>query len=204
MSGETIPGRTDYMEAMVDLAYERGYETITIEEIAGRVGGDRAGFEAIFPSKQACAIAALEALAESNLTAVRGAFRSRPEWPASLRAAAYAHVRWILANPKKMRFGLLETRWAGEVANATRERLFGAYVTMIDAGREVAPDPESIPPYTAESVVGSITQVVAKDVSGRGDRDLLSLVPEMMYLAVRPYLGEEAAKAELTEPPPGT
>ena len=204
MSGDAPADRADYMQAMVDLSYERGYEAFDIEEIAARAGGSRAGFEALFPSKQACAVAALEELAESNLRAVQGAFRSRPTWPDSLRAAAYAHVDWILDNPKKMRFGVLETLWAGELASALREHLFGSYVAMIDAGREVAPDPEAIPAYTAEGVVGAITQVVVKNVSGRGQQDLASLVPEMMYLAVRPYLGEEVAKAELTKSPAGT
>lgn len=203
MSGSGgLPGRSGYMDSMVELAYERGYETVTVEEIAGHAGGSVADFEATFASKQACAVAALEALAESNLAAVRAAFESRRRWPDSLRAAAYAHVDWILANPKKMRFGILEARWAGEVASAMREHLFGAYVRMIDAGREVAPDPAAVPAYTAEGVVGAITQVVVKDVTGRGDRDLRAMVPEMMSLAVRPYLGDEAARAELSKPPP--
>lgn len=200
MSG--APSRSGYMKAMVDLAYERGYEAVTVEEIVARAGGGREEFEATFGSLQACAVAALEDLAASNLGTVRKAFESHPRWPDSLRAAAYAHARWIRENPRKMRFGVLETLWAGEVANATRDHLFGAYVAMVDAGREVAPDPDSIPAYTAEGVVGAVTQVVVKEVSGRGDRDLLELVPEMMYLAVRPYLGEEAARAELSEPPP--
>ena len=202
MSDGAPAGRAAYMEAMVELAFESGYEAITIEEIARRAGGNVVDFEASFASKQACAVAALEELAESNLGAVEGAFRNGRRWPDSLRAAAYAHVDWILANPKKMRFGVLEARWAGEVASATRDHLFGAYVAMIDAGREVAPEPAAVPAYTAEGVVGAITQVVVKEVSGRGERDLISLVPEMMYLAVRPYLGEEVARRELTIPPP--
>jgi AcrR family transcriptional regulator len=190
------------MEAMLDLATEHGYDAVTREEIAHRAGGTVADFARHFPTKQDCAVAVLEELAENNLRAVRGAFDREARWPDSLRAAAYAHVGWILDNPKKMRFGLLETLWAGEMTSALRDHLFGDYIEMVDAGREVAPDPAAIPAFTAEGVVGSITQVVVKNLGRPGGGDLLSQVPEMMYLAVRPYLGDEVARKELKIPAP--
>jgi AcrR family transcriptional regulator len=187
---------------MVELAHERGYDAVSVEQIAARAGGDASEFERLFPSKLACAVAALEELAANNLGAVRGAFDREQRWPDSLRAAAYTHVEWIVDNPKKMRFGLLETLWASELTGALRDDLFGAYVEMVDAGREVAPDPEAIPEHTAEGVVGAITEVVARRLGPELDRELPALVPEMMCLAVRPYLGEEAAHRELTMPAP--
>ncbi|HET7507109.1 MAG TPA: TetR/AcrR family transcriptional regulator [Solirubrobacterales bacterium] len=188
---------------MLDLVYEQGYDAVGLDQIAARAGGGVADFEAHFATKQGCAVAVLEELAENNLCAVRGAFDREERWPDTLRAAAYAHVRWILDNPKKMRFGLLETLWAGEMTSALRDHLFGAYIEMVDAGREVAPDPAAVPAYTAEGVVGAITQVVVKYMGKPDGGDLASQVPEMMYLAVRPYLGEEEARKELAIPPPG-
>jgi AcrR family transcriptional regulator len=194
-----VPGtRSDYMQALVDLAIERGYDAVSVEDVAARAGGSAAGFETLFPSKQACAVAILEEIAEDNLAAVRGAFEAEPTWPDSLRAAAYAHADWILANPRKMHFGLLEIRWASELTGALRDHLAGEYLAMVDAGREVAPDPDSIPASTAEGVVGAITEVIARRIGEADGAGLVDLVPEMMYLAVRPYLGEEAARRELT------
>jgi AcrR family transcriptional regulator len=190
------------MEAMLDLVFEHGYDGVGVAEIAARAGAAVADFAQHFPSKQDCAVAVLEELADHNLRAVRSAFEGEERWPDSLRAAAYAHARWILANPKKMRFGLLETLWAGEMTSALRDDLFRAYIEMVDAGRAVAPDPEAVPAYTAEGVVGSITQVVVRNMSKPYSGDLLSQVPEMMYLAVRPYLGEEAGRKELALTPP--
>lgn len=190
------------MEAMLDIVFERGYEVVTIEEIAERASGSRDDFKRSFPSKQACAVAVLEELAENNLRTVRAAFESESRWPDSLRAAAYAHLQWTLDNPKKMRFGLLEMLWASELTGALRDDLFRAYIEMVDAGREVAPDPDSVPAYTAEAVVGSITQVIVRHLAEPGRPDLPGQVPEMMYLAVKPYLGEEAARKELAIPPP--
>lgn len=189
--------RADYMEAMVDLAYERGYDAVNVADIAAQAGGKEADFVTFFPSKQDCAVAALEEIAESNVRVVRCAFDGEPTWPDSLRAAAYAHARWITNHPKEFRFGLLEALWVGELTGAMRDNLFKEFIAMVDAGRGVAEDPDSIPAFTAEGVVGSITQTIARSL-GKPERDLFSLVPEMMFLAVRPYLGEEAARKELT------
>jgi AcrR family transcriptional regulator len=190
------------MEALLDLVHERGYDAVGVAEVCARAGGDMVDFERLFGDKLGCAVAVLEAIAASNLEVVRGAFDRQRRWPDSLRAAAYAHARWIAENPEKMRFGLLETVWASELTGAVRDRLFGEYVAMVDAGREVAADPDSIPAFTAEGVVGSVTEVVARRLGPEGGAELIELVPEMMYLAVRPYLGEEAARRELTAPPP--
>jgi len=194
--------RADYMDAIVDLADERGYEALTVEEIALRAGGSAADFESTFDSKQACAIAALEEISAIHLAVVREAFASEERWPDSLRAAAYAHVAWIREHPRKMRFGMLEMLWASELTSAIRDGLIGEYIAMIDAGRAVAANPESVLPLTAEGVIGAIAQVMARNGARVEEIDLVAAVPEMMYLAVRPYLGEEAARRELTIPPP--
>jgi hypothetical protein len=74
----------------------------------------------------------------------------------------------------------------------------------VDEGRaEAAPDPE-VSRNTALAVAGGMFQRLWAIV-GEGD-DLpppAEVVPEMMYMAVLPYLGEEAAREELNIPPPG-
>ncbi|HEU5104669.1 MAG TPA: TetR/AcrR family transcriptional regulator [Solirubrobacterales bacterium] len=196
------PHRAAYMEAMVDLAFEQGYENVTTEAIAARAGGSTADFETLFASKEVCARSLFEEHAAENMRQVRAAFDAEESWPDSLRAAAYAHARWIREHPRTMHFGVLEVLWAGEMATVLRERIISAYVEMIDAGREVAADPDSVPPLAAESIVGAIAQVMARNSTQIEELDPMAVVPEMMYLAVRPYLGEEAARAELSMPPP--
>jgi hypothetical protein len=149
-------------------------------------------------------VAKLEKLVADNQRVVRQAFESEEQWPDSLRAGAYAQARWIADHPEEVRFMMLETLWASELTGALRDEFLAEYTAMIDAGRAVAPDPDAVPPMAAESVIGAIIQVLARYSSGQtGERDPVAAVPEMMYLAVRPYLGEEAARRELTIPPPG-
>ncbi len=190
------------MGAMLDLSFAHGYATVTIAQICERAGVQQDDFDACFTSMEACALALLEELAEDHLQAVQAAFDSEKSWPDSLRAGAYAAADWIIANPKKTRFGFVEVLSAGEVTWAFRDTFFQRYLGMIDGGREVAEHPEAIPPSTAEAAIGSITEMVMKRLQ-RGSREAPhNFVPELMYLTVRPYLGEAAARRELSIPPP--
>lgn len=193
------------MDALLDLVSEHGYADVTVEQIARRAGGRPGELEELFGSKEGCAIAVLEGIAEDNLRVVRRAFESAWQWPDSLRAAAYAQAQWIQENPEKMRFGMLEMLWASELTSAVRDNLIAEYLDMVDAGRSVASDPGAVPALAAESVIGSIAQTMTRSGNiGDDDLDPFAPIPEMMYLAVRPYLGEEAARKELTMARPQT
>jgi AcrR family transcriptional regulator len=199
---KTSPYRAAYMDAIVDLTIDHGFENVTVEMIVERAGGSVADFETAFASLEECATKVFEEEAAENLRLVRAAYDAEPRWPDSLRAAAYAHARWIAENPKLTRFGALELQWTGEMAIAVRDRIIGRYVAMVDAGRELAEDPDSVPALTAESLAGAIKELMARNSDKLEERDPSSAVPEIMYLAVRPYLGEDAARRELTIPPP--
>ena len=73
---------------------------------------------------------------------------------------------------------------------------------MIDAGRRELDDPESLTPATAESVGGAIFLRMRQVIDDEGTDRLNELLPELMYMAVLPYLGPEVAAEELKMPPP--
>ena len=50
--------------------------------------------------------------------------------------------------------------------------------------------------------IGGVAETLRRQQEGTLTADAVAIVPEMMYAAVRPYLGEEAARAELSIPPP--
>jgi AcrR family transcriptional regulator len=195
MSERRRVGRAAYARALVELAFASDYAAVTVEEIVAEAGGSSEEFEALFASKQACAVAATEEITTRNLEIIRRAYASEERWPDSLRAGAYAMAKYIA--------GMLDMVWAGELTSALRDQFFAEFVAFVDAGRAVAPDPDAVPPLAAESVIGSITQAIGRYSLERGrERDPVAAVPEMMYLAVRPYLGEEEARKELTIAPP--
>jgi AcrR family transcriptional regulator len=188
-------------EVMLELVIERGYEATSVDQVAALAGVGRAEFERFFASKEECAIAVFDHFQADFETKVMAAYASEPTWPDNLRAAAYAIADWSTQNPRGMRFGTVEMLWISEDAQARRLQGFETFLGMIEAGRQAAPDPDSVPPHTAGRLMGSMAEILTRRMQGKGF-DARAFVPELMALIVTPYLGEEAAARELAIPPP--
>jgi AcrR family transcriptional regulator len=197
----SVAARERLKEAMLELVISRGYEATTVEDVAALAGVGRGEFDECFASKEECAIAVFDHFQADFETEVMAAYASEKSWPDNLRAAAYAIADWSTENPRGMRFGTVEMLWISEAAQARRLHGFETFLGMIEAGREAAPDPGSVPPHTAGRLMGSVAEILTRRIQGKGF-DARAFVPELMALIVTPYLGEEAAARELAIAPP--
>lgn len=208
MSGAGVgadPGseRERIREAAIDVVLERGNEGTTVEAVIERAGVDRAAFDCHFEDLGDCILQAYWTHTNEFTVLVRAAFDRERTWRDSLRAAAYAAARYIRDNPRIVRFGTLQLFQAGAMAQVERESHLHLMVDLIDAGRQELDDPDSLGRGVAEGVFGSIYELVVRDLqAGRGTRSAEEFVPELMFVAVRPYLGLKAAQEELSIPPP--
>jgi AcrR family transcriptional regulator len=197
------PVRERIREAAIDLVIERGYEDVAIEDLLERAGVERAEFERRFESLEDCVLRAYWDYTDDFTARLRAAFEREAAWRDGLRAAAYTAARYIRDNPRIVRFGTIQLFGAGPMAQAQRESHLHQMVDLIDAGRQELDDPESVGRGVAEAAFGSIYEAVIRGIgAGEGVRSPLDFVPELMYVAVRPYLGHEVAREELTIPPP--
>lgn len=190
--------------AIVDLVDEHGYEQTTVEMIVERAGVGRAEFDRYFAGKEDACIQTYDRIAAGVQRRVFGAYEAEGNWREGLRAAGYEITRFFRDNPREGRFGAYEVMKATDLAQARRESTLQLYAGMIDAGRQELDDPDSVSRSTAEAVMGSIIGVLVKRIPSEGLDHALDWVPELMYIAVRPYLGPEAAQEELGIPPPET
>jgi AcrR family transcriptional regulator len=191
-------------KATVDIVYEGGYETLTVAAVVERAGIERAEFDRLFSDKEDLYLGLFEVIAVRFEAEVLAAFETHDEWRDSLRACAYAAASHLRERPREVIFGVLRMYDAGELAQAHRELLLQRMVDLIDLGRQELDDPDSMGRGVAEGVIGSIYGVLVKELQkGRGVSASESFVPDLMYMAVRPYLGHEVAREELSIPPPG-
>lgn len=191
--------RERILDAMLQLATTHGFAAASIEAILERAGVERADFDRCFSGKEDCALAVFARTMERIHGAVRRAYETQEDWADSLRAAAYATADYIAAHPDEARFGAVELLSAGELAQASREAGFRMSIDLVDAGRLDLDDPDSVPPHTAERVIGSFATMVTQRMR-HGATDPYEFVPELMYLAVLPYRGPQAAARELKLP----
>jgi AcrR family transcriptional regulator len=188
--------RAQIVDAVVEIAAERGYGETTIEAIVERAGLDRPAFDRHFRGKYDCFISAWQDLNEECLETMVSAYESAEHWPDRLRAVAVEIVRGLRDDPSRASFGV-EVLAAGDAARARRDMTMRVVAGLIDAGRNQMEDPEAVPHTTAEALAGSAYgQIYSRVVRGAVD-ELPALVPQLMSAAVMPYLGLEAAMDEL-------
>jgi AcrR family transcriptional regulator len=191
-----VPERERIVEALIEIAAERGYAETTIELIVERSGLDRPAFDRHFRGKYDCFISAWQELNEECMREMLSAFNGEGSWPDRLRAVACEIVERLCNDPSRAHFAV-EVLAAGDAARARRDMTMRVIASLIDAGRNEMDDPDSVPHTTAEALAGSAYgQVYAKVVRGQAE-ELPALVPQLMSAAVMPYLGIDAGLAEL-------
>jgi AcrR family transcriptional regulator len=188
--------------AVVTLVRECGYEAPGLEDFANRAGLSAAEVSRRYVDKRTLTSAVLDGAIADFKEGVGAAYMSRDCWPDNLRAAGWATAAWIGTYPDEVWFAMVGVLGAGDMVLARRESLFLWFVTLVDAGREVAPDPSVVAPSAALQVIGSVVETVRRYTEGSLVGDAFITVPRLMYGAVRPYLGEEAARRELSIGPP--
>jgi hypothetical protein len=126
---------------------------------------------------------------EQLKASVREACAGQDEWPAKIAAGIRGAVDFCVANPVAAQALVIETRTAAGQKD---------YLEMVDGfaefiDREVRAEKRPAGP-TDEALVAALTAIVAHHIrSERLDR-LEEAVPELVCLALLPYLGFDEAK----------
>lgn len=194
--------RQRIVAAMVELVAEQGYKATTVKQLLQRAGVTRADFRRSFSGKRVCFLETYDEMSERFVTRVFTAFESENEWRDGLRVAAYAAARWIGEHPHEARYVVIEMVSAGEFAQTRREETLRGFVDLIDSGRKQLDKPDSVSRAMAEGAVGGILGMLTKQLRRGVPARPEDFVPDLMFVAVRPYLGHEAAREELGMPPP--
>ena len=184
------------LDALIEIGAEQGYAETTIATILDRTSLDRATFDRHFRSKYDGFISAWQEINETCMRRMLEAYNSRENWPDRLRAVARRVVEGLLDDPARAVFAI-EVLATGDAARARRDMTMRVVASLIDAGRSEMEDPESVPHTTAEALAGAAYgQIYSRVVRGRPE-ELPELVPQLMSATVMPYLGIDAALAEL-------
>jgi AcrR family transcriptional regulator len=197
------PAPERIQHALAALCAERGYEQLDLAGLCSRAGVGEEEFHRHFTDLDECFSLTVERGTEALLAAVGAAFLAEAGWRRQLRACAWALLDFLRADLDWARLMVSEAAGAPERAREARDRGMQALAALLDLARTELPDPSSVPPATDEVTAGAIYARIHLAVEEDGLAHGEQLVPELMYIAVRPYFGDAAARAELEEPRPG-
>jgi AcrR family transcriptional regulator len=187
--------RERLLDAMAHAVAQKGYKQARVADVVAAAGVSRKTFYEMFADKEACFLAAYEAIFSDIMASVLEAYESRRRWPDRVSAALAALLDRLASEPDYARAGIVEVLAAGTKAIAARDAALVAFRTFFDPSRPEVPD-RGIPPIVAEATVGGIYEVMYRWVIVEGPESLRSLHRELVHLALAPLLGPKAALRE--------
>lgn len=192
--------RERLLAAMLAGVNELGYRDLTVQDVLSRAGASRPTFYENFEDKEACFLALIDTLAERFQEQARVAVAgSEGDWRFRLRRGLAALLQLAAREPDAARALLVEARASSVAARRRLDELLDAFAACIDD--LVQKDPGRSPsPITATGVVGGIESVLYTRLQRKETSDLEALLPALMFFAVLPYEGREAASEELAKP----
>jgi AcrR family transcriptional regulator len=188
--------RERILSAVGDVVSVAGYREMSVEDVIVTAGVSRRTFYEHFKNKEDAFLAAYDAVLLQLLTIVQGAIDAEQTFAARMRAGLSAFLDFLAREPGFARMCIVEALAAGPEAIARRNGAMTAFATLISENAREIGTPLEPPPLTAETIVGGIYEVVYTRIV-RGDiRQLPELLADLLYPALLPYEGRDAAVAE--------
>lgn len=164
--------------AMVATVAEKGYEAMTVADLVELSGVSRSAFYKHFEDKQACFVAAVEALVEPTLRQL-GADESAPPGMERARKAFADLIETIVAQPAAAKMCIVEVYAGGDAGAALVDRMMDRSTEVAAALLEQVPERQGMPRELVRAIVGGIQKVIHKRLYRGQEQELLELVPQL-------------------------
>jgi AcrR family transcriptional regulator len=175
---------------MAESCAERGYLETTVGEVIERAGIDRESFDSHFSDKEDCALAALNKVISETLTVVSMA-NGRGSEPERMTAQIRAVMELMLARPEFARLGFIQARQgATQRAHDGYESAAHVLALMMERAQGAGTRP---PAGAARAALGGGEAVVRRELAGGGDQRLRRMLPDFVYAALVPFVGQREA-----------
>jgi AcrR family transcriptional regulator len=185
--------RRRIVDALITTVAQRSYDRTTLERVLHVAEVPAPVFDEHFENKQDCFLQALDELIGRLECAVLERIARPLPWPERIRLGLQTLLRELAAHPDGARLAMVESLGAGEPAVERLRCALASFVPILEEGLVLTPGAEHLSPLTSEAVVGGIAAIVHRRVLEDHTAELPSLLPDLLYFALMPYLGHHRA-----------
>jgi AcrR family transcriptional regulator len=164
--------------AMVATVAEKGYEATTVADLVALSGVSRSAFYRHYDDKQACFLAAVEAMVEPALQRI-GSDESAPAGMERARQAFASLIELIVSQPAAAKMCVVEVYAAGPEGAALLDRSMEQATALAARLLEQVPEREGLPIELVRALVGGIQKTIHKRLYRGQEEELLELVPQL-------------------------
>jgi AcrR family transcriptional regulator len=186
--------RRRILRAVGELVAKRGYGDVTVELIVKRAHVSYKTFYKHFSGKEECFQALFDSTFRSADRAIRERLAVEPlPWAEQVILALRTLIEWIVADPIIARAVIVETPTVGPGMRERYERASKAFVPLFRAGRELNPRGAELPSTIEDTLAGSVFWSAYQRLIVGEAEVLPELLPELVELVLRTYLGQAEA-----------
>ncbi len=193
--------RERIVDATAAIVAEKGLAGLTIPEIAKRANVSNQTFYSIYASKHEAYLGAQKVgLHQAFQVAVEAYDTHAGDWPAAVAAGIHALIDYLSSEPAHAHLILVDTFAASPDAIEIRNSALDGFGAYLQPGYELAADPP-VPGIAAEAIAGGIWQVLHHYIESHCIARLPGAAPQLVYFALTPFVGPEAAAAQARSQP---
>jgi len=194
--------RERILAAMIATAGTKGYGSTTIGDITRSARVSRDTFYEQFANKEACFLAAYDAITRELLDEMIAAGTSQPRYVDGMRDGVRAYLRFWSERPDAARVFALEVMAAGSEALAHREHTLRSFARLYRAVAERAraeqPGLPTVPDVVSRAIVVAAVELTTQYVREDRVSSLPEIESDVLYLWLMVVAGHEVAAAALT------
>lgn len=195
-SNAHLDQRRRILRAIAELVAKRGYADVTVELIVKRARVSYKTFYKHFSGKEECFKELFDSTTGSTEKAIRERLAEEDRsWADRVVLALSLWIERIVAEPLVARAVIVEAPTVGPGMLQRYERTTKTFVPLFREGRELNPRGAELPATVEDTLSGSIFwSAYQRLIVGEAER-LPELLPELLELVLRTYLGQaEAAR----------
>jgi AcrR family transcriptional regulator len=191
--------RERIFDAIANLTASSGYPTLSLDEVAAEAAVSLQTFYAHFAGKEDAFVATYEtgharAMAVINQTLVR-----QKSWIGAVRAGAAALLELLACEPSYAHLALVDVMIAYPHMAQRAHQANDFYAGLLDL-RTARDAPSLLPsPVVGEAIVGGVFELLHDYVLRGQSHRLPELADHVVYIALAPFMGAEAAWQAITE-----
>ena len=186
--------RDRLLDAMARSCAEKRYAEVSVADVVSAAGVSRSTFYETFTGKEACFLAAYDAILGRFVTEVIRACQAPGlAWPEKIELGTEACLDFMAAEPAFARMCLIDMFSAGPSA---RERYLSAVrliAGFVDGGRSLMPGRGQVPESVSRMAVCGAAVVIRAEIVADRTRELPRVGHDILYCLLVPYIDRAEA-----------
>jgi len=185
--------RERIVDATAAIVAEKGLQALTIPEIARRANVSHQTFYEMYPTKDDAFLGAQKVGLHQALGIAVQAYEAQgDDWPMGVAAGIRALLDYLASEPAHAHLTVVDTFAASPLATEIRDTGLHAFAAYLQPGYHYSSS-HSVPGIAPEAIAGGIWQVLHNHIEHERVEDIASLAPQLVYVALAPFLGGKEA-----------